>query len=158
MAARGNKLFCSERCHFEASVEHRSQNECWPWMGEMLSNGYGGFRPGSTARTRVRKTAHRTSFELYVRPIPAGLCVRHTCDNRACVNPRHLILGTIADNNNDAVTRRRHKHGENGSKLTEDQAREIKYGGLSYSKAAAKFGVSTAQVFNIKTGRAWKHI
>jgi hypothetical protein len=48
--------------------------------------------------------------QLYCRlkgDVPEGAVLRHTCDNRRCVNPNHLLLGTIADNNQDRQLQRR---------------------------------------------------
>lgn len=52
--------------------------------------------------------AHRWAYERFVGPIPDGLVVRHTCDNRLCSNPSHLLVGTLSQNMQDMVDRKRH--------------------------------------------------
>jgi hypothetical protein len=85
---------------------------CWEWVGAN-KEGYGivGFWDSKKKITRTVK-AHRISWELKNGPIPklAGIhggVIRHTCDNRSCVNPNHLLLGTQADNVKDQVERGR---------------------------------------------------
>lgn len=75
-------------------------SECWLWNGSTGDTGYGTFR----AERRVH-LAHRWSYEHHVGPIPDGLLIRHTCDVRACVNPNHLLPGTIGDNMDDKAER-----------------------------------------------------
>lgn len=76
---------------------------CIPWPGAPKSNGY-----GQIQINRKKRGAHQYVFEKVKGPIPAGSVVRHTCDHPICVNPRHLILGTYAQNSQDSVERQRH--------------------------------------------------
>lgn len=89
--------------------------------------------------------------------IPVGMVVRHTCDNKLCINPDHLILGSCKDNSQDMVERDRQAKGvRNGRyKLSEKEVQEIKDSTISYSQLAKKFGISKGHVHRIKTGVAW---
>ena len=62
---------------------------CWLWLGAMHANGYGNFKLGNKSRL-----AHRAGYELFHDAIPAGLDLDHTCRNRSCVNPLHLVPKT----------------------------------------------------------------
>lgn len=79
---------------------------CWVWVGSYFTNGYGCFR-----LTSGSKKAHRISYELYKGPIPEGLLVLHSCDNKGCVNPAHLSLGTHQENMDDGRIRGRFPRG-----------------------------------------------
>lgn len=93
---------------FWSKVDVRTSLECWNWKASTQSKGYGSFGV-SAGRTQL---AHRIAYMLEVGDIPEGLLVRHKCDNRLCCNPKHLELGTIADNNHDSVMRGRNAKGE----------------------------------------------
>ena len=95
---------------FEDKFIPEPNSGCWLWIAAYNTNGYGYFRTGSMVnRTRRNEQAHRVSYKLYKGDIPQGLHVCHKCDNKSCVNPEHLFLGTVKDNMQDCVRKNRQK-------------------------------------------------
>lgn len=132
---------------------------CWEWQGSKSDTGYGCFYDGRAYH------AHRYAWIQANGPIPAGLLVLHMCDNRACVNPDHLLLGTHEDNSRDMVEKGRQRgprttageaHGE--AKLTEDAVREIRSSTLTGRALAARFGVDESTVSLVRRGKSWTHV
>jgi hypothetical protein len=78
--------------------------DCWEWIGGKNNIGYGLIRDGDKMRS-----VHRVSYEEHSnKKIPIGLVVMHSCDNKKCVNPAHLSVGTHKDNSQDMVQKGRH--------------------------------------------------
>lgn len=136
------------------------EDSCWIWVGTTDIRGYGLIvvHPG------IYK-AHRLSWTAYHGPIPEGKYVCHTCDNRSCVNPDHLFIGSQADNMADMVKKGRagrlagEKNGR--SRLTEDQAREIlrlRKEGVSLRRVATMFGIGKTTVRHITNGTTWGYL
>jgi len=73
---------------------------CWNWSAATNSQGYGVFGAKMGDGTMRTCSSHRFSFEIYKGEIPEGMMILHECDNRKCVNPEHLTLGTHIDNMN----------------------------------------------------------
>lgn len=117
------------------------------------------------------ESGHRIVYEEENGPIPEGILVRHICDNRECINPDHLLLGTYKDNFEDMRERKGIEHlggytppvhkGEDNifCKLTEPTVKEIKTllreKKYTHAKIAKIFGVSRSTISDINQGRSW---
>jgi hypothetical protein len=141
---------------FWAKVDKRGPDECWPWMASM-SFGYGQINEGGDGKPR---RAHRVSWELHNGPAPDHLHVCHRCDNRKCVNPAHLFLGTDKDNLSDMARKGRSQRGERHylAKLNADRVRAIRAMRGSHQKIANHFGISRRHVGDIRNRVCWAHV
>lgn len=136
---------------------------CWEFAG--LSTHSAGYRLLWTGDgSRSYQQAHRVSWELHYGPIPAGMLVCHHCDNRICVRPDHLFLGSIQDNMDDRNMKQRQARGERlwSAKLTADDVLEIRRryaaGGVLIRELAEEFGMSYPGIQHITSGRKWRHL
>lgn len=130
---------------------------CWIWIGGLVGVGYGEVWFGGKYWA-----SHRLSYTVYKGEIPDGMEVCHTCDNRKCINPEHLFVGTRKDNAEDMSKKGRALRGERGTnvKLTNKLVAIIrKYRGkLPQTRIAEIFSISQAQVCRVMTKRNWSHI
>lgn len=136
---------------------------CWVWTGARW-NGYGALAVGRTERgSPVKQTSHRLSWRMHNSEIPEGLFVCHHCDNRLCVRPDHLFLGTSQANTADMVRKGRQSRGEsvNTCRLSEEQVNEVVRlyrAGVIQTEIAKMFGIGQSTVSSIVRGESWQHL
>lgn len=135
---------------FEAKVHINSATGCWEWSGGTNNIGYGMF----TKQSGGMMTAHRAAWEIYKGDIPKGKHVLHTCDNRCCVNPEHLWLGTHTENMQDMHSKGRRKKGGVYA-LPKEQVQLVKRlrdSGASLSEVYEQTGVCLNTIIAITRG------
>lgn len=125
---------------------------CWEWQGQRNHKGY-----GEISINNKWLKAHRYSWSLANGSIPSGMQVCHTCDNRACVRPAHLFVGTNSDNQRDAVQKGRGP----SAKVSPSEVRAIRglFGqGLTAREIGTRFGVSASVIQRIKDRKAYAYV
>lgn len=147
----------------------RKTDGCWLWIGCGPATGnqrYGQILCGSRKNKRTVMRAHRLSWLIYRGDIPDGLYVCHSCDNGACVKPKHLFLGTQQDNMDDMKKKGRGfglvGEANHKAKLSIEDVKRLLFLYQKYShlygigpKLAKKFRITRQQVWAIVKGRAW---
>ena len=135
----------------------KDDNNCWEWQGTRCG-GYGVFHSGGRMYL-----AHRLSFVAHGGKLIEDWFVCHKCDNRPCVNPDHLFLGTRWDNLVDQMIKGRTVKGSkhHKAKLTESKVLEIRQrlnSGESQTDIANDFGVYKGTISRIHLGQSWLHV
>lgn len=152
---------------FERKYTPEPNSGCWLWAAGVDPTGYGRFRMNPDPLVAC-EMAHRAAWLLFNGDIPGNLLVCHRCDERSCVNPDHLFLGTHADNSQDASRKGRLAHkpdrpygrlpiGEchHKAKLTRKQVEEIRASLLGCRRAARKYGIAPNTVLKIRAYKIW---
>lgn len=131
-------------------------NGCWRWLGSPIRNGY-----GTIKINYIGYLAHRISYFLHYNVDPGQLLVLHECDNRWCVNPEHLFLGTYKDNAEDCANkgRRPKLFGEENhvTKISWSDICEIREAKVTQEETAKMYGISASMVSHIKNMRTRVH-
>lgn len=142
---------------------------CWQCISyKPINSGY-----IRTKRNQKEILIHRYSYEIYKGKIPDGMVVMHTCDNRKCINPEHLELGTYKDNTADMVNKGRHglqgeKHKISSRRLMSEKRMDISIENLyqikemllnkhSMQEIMDKFNISRPTIYRIKSGKHWSN-
>jgi hypothetical protein len=145
------------KARLDARTNKQAANGCWEWTGCFANTGYGSM---GIPRTRKVMNVHRLAWIVTNGDVPAGLYICHRCDNRKCLNPDHLFLGTAADNMRDSRQKGRQSCGaaNYNAKLLESDVREIRASRESQRALARRFGVSPSAIQAIKERRSWKAV
>lgn len=161
------RMACSEegQRNFWARVQKAKPNDCWDWTLSFHDSGYGLFAFSAGPSRQINIRAHRISYFLKHGHLPKHpLVVCHTCDNRKCVNPRHLFAGTRQMNNQDMVQKSRQAVGVKifTAKLNPEKVREIRrlseVEGLNNTQIAGIFGVRNCTIWNVVNRILWRHV
>jgi hypothetical protein len=144
------------------------KNGCWEWKGPFFENGY-----GQAPRYKNKSTrAHRISWMLFNGNIPKDMLVLHKCDNKKCVNPKHLFIGTQKDNIRDMMNKGRDNfyplfkngYGISGesstSKLTKKEVayirKEYTEKKITPKELSKKYNISRSAIYKVIHHETWK--
>lgn len=136
---------------FWNKVEITDLLNCWRWTACTDGAGYGIIKVNGKMLS-----AHRVVWELTYGTIPPGQCVCHHCDNKICVNPNHLFLGTVKENSIDMC-----RKGRVARILTDEQIlsmRALYKNGISCKELSQQFDTGYMNVYRVVTRRTWKYL
>jgi len=126
-----------------------ANSKCIIWTGSTV-RGY----PQFGVPKYGTRYGHRITWADANNTDPRSKMVLHRCNNKLCINPQHLYLGTHADNTIDAL-----RDGLFTSrKLTEDQAREILASSASSRSLAVQYNISASAIKRLRRGETWQYL
>lgn len=145
------------------NCEVNEKTGCWQWKKCRSANEYGKIHSGTSPT--ILLSTHVAMYQVLNGPVPTGMVVMHTCDNKPCCNPDHLRLGTPQDNIRDAFEKSIMPQGEKHSfaKLTREQVLDIyslrhnRPRGLVLS-LARKYKVHWVTIRQIMVGKTWRAV
>lgn len=145
---RKGKISLVERFFSKVEINSKENNSCWLWKGSTYLNGYGSF----CVAGRKPNVASRVSWQIAHGEIPEGMVVCHICDNKLCVRPSHLFLGTQADNINDMKQKGRMAYGDKlpHTKLSDKEVSLIRSLDLPAKVIAKTFNISPGYVYELR--------
>ena len=137
----------------------RLENGCWVYTGKIINTGYGMIRAGDKMIS-----AHRASYQAFIGEIPEGMFVCHSCDNKRCINPAHLWVGTNQDNMRDMQQKGRHGSRTQPERLKLDEAKVRQIRELArderntQGEIAVMFSISRETANKVINRKAWRHV
>lgn len=131
---------------------------CWNWILRLNDDGY-----GKKTLDGKKRSAHVIVWILFNGDLPKGKCVLHKCDNRRCVNPDHLFVGTQLDNIQDMKEKGRARKGVTHFWAKINPAivanmRSDRASGQTFKSIAEKYGVDEKTAWHAIKGRTWRHV
>lgn len=136
-------------------LKQTTQNgDCLEWIRALNTDGY----PRTVWKGSTNGKVHRIVWELFNKEDATGKIVRHLCNNPKCINPKHLSIGTIADNIRDRDLANRH----GARKITPKDVLTIcalyKTKRYTQKEIGTLFGINSRTVSSVINGKHWKHV